>query len=248
MASVKEMLVQLEALQKVDLRILELEREGAVHPKRLSELDGEQQTIRAAEAAERARIAENQKVRRGIEDEIQAERDKLKKWEVRLSEQQTTREYAALAREIDITRKHVTNLEEQLKEVATAAVALNAALAKREEELHKRLEASDAERATLNASIEMLAKQTEELVEKRTGLSQMVEPSLLTKYEAIRKKRGTGFVFVVNGTCRGCNMRIPPQLQNILRSGKTLETCPSCNRIICAAELLAPPAPQPTSN
>jgi predicted nucleic acid-binding Zn-ribbon protein len=33
-------------------------------------------------------------------------------------------------------------------------------------------------------------------------------------------------------------MRLPPQLQNILRSGVTIEHCPSCQRLIYAAELM----------
>ena len=33
-------------------------------------------------------------------------------------------------------------------------------------------------------------------------------------------------------------MRLPPQLQNILRSGATIESCPSCQRLIYAAELM----------
>jgi predicted nucleic acid-binding Zn-ribbon protein len=54
----------------------------------------------------------------------------------------------------------------------------------------------------------------------------------------VRKKRGTGVVPVQNGICKGCNMRLPPQLQNILRSGATIESCPSCQRLIYAAELM----------
>ena len=43
---------------------------------------------------------------------------------------------------------------------------------------------------------------------------------------------------MVNGICKGCNMRILPQLNNILRSG-TIETCPTCQRLIYVSELMA---------
>ena len=43
--------------------------------------------------------------RRTLEQNIAEEKDKVRKWETRLSEQRSTREYAALAREIDIAKK-----------------------------------------------------------------------------------------------------------------------------------------------
>ena len=42
---------------------------------------------------------------------------------------------------------------------------------------------------------------------------------MLKKYSAIRMKRGLAIVAVHDGTCRGCNMRIPPQLYNIIQRG-----------------------------
>jgi hypothetical protein len=45
-------------------------------------------------------------------------------------------------------------------------------------------------------------------------------------------------VSVRNGTCQGCNMNIPPQLYNVLQRGQTIETCPSCHRIIYWEEIM----------
>ena len=110
--SVKEILKGLHALQKVDLEILELQRAGDAHPKRLAELDQLLSGARAGVEAERSRLSDNERARRDKEAEIQAEKDKVKKWESRLSDMRTTREYAALAREIDIAKKSILNLEE----------------------------------------------------------------------------------------------------------------------------------------
>lgn len=234
--SVKELLSQLEALQKVDVEILELQRAGNAHPKRLAELDAELSGTRLTVDAERNRLADNERARREKETEIQAEKDKIKKWEARLAEQRTTREYAALAREIDIAKKQVLNLDEEFKALIAQVDEIKRALLTREADLRRREDGSAAERTDLTQKIAALASQTEALTEKRTGLARKVEPGLLSRYESIRKKRGTGVVPVVNGICRGCNMRLPPQLQNILRSGSTLESCPSCNRLIYASE------------
>jgi hypothetical protein len=228
--SVKEILKGLHALQKVDLEILELQRAGDAHPKRLAELDQLLSSARTGVEAERSRVLDNERARRDKEAEIQAEKDKVKKWESRLSDMRTTREYAALAREIDIAKKSILNLEEELK-----------ALVEQVAELSRREDGTAAERAELTSRIGSLTSQVKELSEKRVAVAMSADPTLVGRYDSIRRKRGSGVVPVINGTCKGCNMRIPPQLQNILRSGATIEVCPSCQRLIFASEVFGLP-------
>lgn len=239
--SVKEILKGLHALQKVDLEILELQRAGDAHPKRLAELDQLLSSARAGVEAERSRVLDNERARRDKEAEIQAEKDKVKKWESRLSDMRTTREYAALAREIDIAKKSILNLEEELKALVEQVAELKRALVEREAELRRREDGTAAERAELTSRIGSLTSQVKELSEKRVAVAKSADPTLVGRYDSIRRKRGSGVVPVVNGTCKGCNMRIPPQLQNILRSGATIEVCPSCQRLIFASEVFGLP-------
>ncbi|MBI5546966.1 MAG: hypothetical protein HY901_24040 [Deltaproteobacteria bacterium] len=236
--SVKERLKELEALQSVDLQILELQKAGEAYPKRLAELDAELGAARAAAEAERARLADNEKARRDKDAEITSEKDKTKKWEARLAEMRTTREYAALAREIDISKKAILNLEEENKALLETAIAIKTALADKEAELRRREDGSAAERAELSEKVGTLSGQVRELNEKRAEVAKAADPELVSRYDVVRKKRGSGVVAVVNGICKGCNMRLPPQLQNILRSGATIEYCPSCLRLIYAAEIM----------
>ena len=71
-----------------------------------------------------------------------------------------------------------------------------------------------------------------ELRVERDKLAAEVKPDVLKRYGSIRMRRGLAVVSVRNGTCQGCNMNIPPQLYNVLQRGQTIETCPSCHRII----------------
>jgi predicted nucleic acid-binding Zn-ribbon protein len=41
---------------------------------------------------------------------------------------------------------------------------------------------------------------------------------------------------MIGGTCKGCQMNIPPQMANNLRNTDEIQTCPSCHRFIFAAE------------
>src|SRR5256885_12875809 len=64
---------------------------------------------------------------------ISEEKDKVKKWEARLTEQRTTREYSALAREIDIAKKSNITMTEDLATLQKAREDLeNASLEKKD--------------------------------------------------------------------------------------------------------------------
>ena len=77
---------------------------------------------------------------------------------------------------------------------------------------------------------------------ERDSLTRDVRPEVLKRYSGIRIRRGLAVVGVRNGTCQGCNMNIPPQLYNVLQRGTSIETCPSCHRIIYWEDLMKDPA------
>jgi predicted nucleic acid-binding Zn-ribbon protein len=73
---------------------------------------------------------------------------------------------------------------------------------------------------------------------ERDKLAAQVKPDVLKRYGNIRMRRGLAVVSVRNGTCQGCNMNIPPQLYIVIQRGQTIETCPSCHRIIYWEDLM----------
>ncbi len=92
-------------------------------------------------------------------------------------------------------------------------------------------EAAKARMAEIEAKIA-------ELRAERDKLAAAVKPEVLKRYGNIRMRRGLAVVSVRNGTCQGCNMNIPPQLYIIIQRGQTIETCPSCHRIIYWEDLM----------
>lgn len=230
--SVKEKLKSLEALQSLDVEILELKKAGEAHPKRLAELDAELAKTRLAADAQRTKLAENEKARSEKQEHIQEEKEKVKKWEARLAEMRTTREYAALAREIDIAKKANINLEDELKQLTAQADEIKRELTALETALKEREKATASERKMLNEKIAALDARIAELNEGRAALTEKVEAPLLKRYETIRQRRGTALAQVEAGVCRGCQMRLPPQMFNMLLSGNVIESCPSCNRLV----------------
>ncbi len=246
MSSLKEKLKALEELQQIDLELNEIQAAIAAHPARREQVEAAVVAARKAWEQEQARLEQNEKERRQLESLLGMERDKVKKWEGRLGEIRTPREYAALSREIDIAKKTNEGQSDTVKELTSQAEALKKGVEVKEEELSEK-------EAAAQAAVEEIEKQKAADEDKARGLEarrveavKVVDPGLLAKYENIKRRRaGVAIAPVVGMTCKGCHRNIPPQLAIVLQRANTIETCPSCHRIIYSAEALNPPAPSP---
>jgi predicted nucleic acid-binding Zn-ribbon protein len=237
----REKLKALAELQKVDMEAAALRKAADVHPKQIAELERELGAARSAMEAERARVADIERQKLQLEQNIVDEKDKVKKWEARLSEQRSTREYSALAREIDIAKKANLTMADELVEITkTLATARETAKGK-DVEFAGRQQQLGGRMSELRTKLAEAESQVTQLESQRAGVSAKVDSGLLRRYEAIRKKKLPALVGVVAGTCQGCNMNVPPQLYNQLRTSLGTDVCPSCNRIIYAVEALAEP-------
>jgi len=239
--SLREKLKALEELQQVDLELAEVRREAGAIPKRRQEIEAEVGEVRRQWEAEQSRLADNERERRGQEQLLQMERDKVKKWEGRLTETRTPREYAALSREIDIAKKTNETVSEQVKELLAAALEIRKSIDALQEKLdEKEAGAQEELEGLVRREAEYQARVAARDV-RRAELARAVEPALLARYENIRTRRGGVAVTQISGTtCRGCNRNIPPQLAIVLARANSIENCPHCNRIIYDADAVSP--------
>lgn len=241
--SLREKLKALEELQQIDLDAGGLRGEADTVPARRAEIEAGVAAARKAYETEKARLEDNERERRQIEMLLGMERDKVKKWEGRLGEIKTPREYAALSREIEIAKKTNEGQSEQMKQLATAAVELKKTLDAAADALSERELGAQDELAALGKRAGDYEAKLRELEARRVEASKKVDPALLSRYENIKRKRaGVAVAPVVGNTCRGCNRNIPPQLGIVLQRADSVETCPNCNRIIYSAEAVNPPA------
>lgn len=238
----REKLKALADLQKVDLEIAALKKANDVHPRQLAELEKELAGARSALEAERNRVADVERQKRTLEQNIQDEKDKVKKWEARLAEQRSTREYSALAREIDIAKKANITQAEELIELGKSLANAREQLAAKETEFTARHDEIQQKIGALREQIASAGEGVKALEGKREDFAKEVDSTLLRRYDVIKKKRLPALAGVVAGACTGCKMKIPPQLYNQLMTVIDTDVCPSCNRIIYAADSVGPAA------
>ncbi len=239
--SIKEQIEGLQILNVLDAEILKLKAAEKKFPEALAAFDDRLQSIKTKTDVVRLQVEELECRSKSLEESIAGERSQIKQWEGRLVEQSTPEGYIALAREIDIAKKTVATSEENLSAIASELTVARQKYAAAQEQMTRESEEIAAQKAAKRKEI----KKHEELMSaktaERTAARTKVDASLLARYEEACRHAGNGLAAVGKaGTCRGCNMRIRPQLLNILRAS-VIGECPSCHRLIYAEELLQPP-------
>jgi predicted nucleic acid-binding Zn-ribbon protein len=246
LSSLREKLRVLEELQQIDLDAHAARQGLDAIPAERARVEARVKEARKAYDDQKARLEGNEREKRQVESLLGMDRDKVKKWEGRLGEIKTPREYAAMSREIDIARKSNETQSEQAKVLAAAAVEIKRALEASGEVLAEVEDAVQADTDRLDRAVAEAEQKLAELAARRAAAAALVDPGLLGKYESIKKRRaGVAVAAVIGSTCKGCHRNIPPQLSIVLQRADSIETCPSCHRIIYSHAAVNPPAPPP---
>lgn len=241
----RDKLLALAALQKVDLDMAALKKNADSYPREIAELEKQLSQAKAAVDAERTKLDELEKQKLNLEHTITEDRDKVRKWEGRLTEQRSTREYSALAREIDIAKKGQQTMAEEVVELGKQATIQREVVKQKEADCLGKAKALNEQISQLQAKLKDVEAQIAGVDAEREKAAKEVESGLLRRYDTIRKKRLPALVPVIApGTCTGCRMNIRPQLYNQLVASRGIDVCPSCSRMMYAAEALEEATPK----
>lgn len=223
----------LVSLQEIDVRIREQEKDRQQIPSRLKEIEvilgGRNQKL----AAECNQLDEAEMARRLLEGDLKAEKEKIKKWEVRLTEIRSNRDYQALSREIEASRKANLGIEDEILKKMQEIEDLKTSISQKKEDLAELDGGLSTERSELQEKLRSINDKIAAEDQFRDKAKQAVDDRWLRQYEIIRNRRaGVAVVAVLDEHCQGCHMGIPPQLYNIVLKGERIETCPYCHRIV----------------
>jgi uncharacterized protein len=234
----RDQLRRLEELQQHDARIQELENALKAIPAKLATTQADLARVEAMLNSERSALGETERYyaeQKGllVDDEQQVSGAKHK-----LSQAKNSKEYMAAQREIEQRRESVAGREGEITKLVEAVDAKKKLLADRAADVQTLKDSIQKDSDVARARMAELEAKIAALRTERDALAASVKPEMLKRYSTIRMRRGLAVVSVRNGTCQGCNMNIPPQLYNTLQRGQTIETCPSCHRIIYWEDLM----------
>lgn len=225
-----EMLAQ---IQEKDRRLEDLRQQIQEGPNRIQEnerkLDGWVQSLEK----EKTRIEETKKLQRQFEGEVEDDVERIKKSKSRLLTIKNNKEYQAVLKEIEETKRSMKDKEDSILGFMEERERAQKTLDEKAKDLSAIRDSVDKEVKAIQAEIDHARQRFSEEEKERKDVANVVDSGVLAKYETLRMARGGIAVSeVVNATCSGCNMNIPPQMYNELQRRDALRFCPNCERII----------------
>ena len=235
----KEQLALLEELQTHDARLQEHDLALKALPEKLQQKKNDLAKLEALVARERAALAEVEKFRRDLDMQLKTDESGAARAKSKLTQVKTSKDYMAAQRELEATRKIIGEREEEILKLIDSIDLKKKAIAQMEADTSELAGIVAEEEKVVSAKVAEMRASVEGERTVRDQVAAKVRPDIMKKYGSIRMRRGLAVVPVVKGTCQGCHMTIPPQLYNLLQRGTTVETCPTCARIIYWSEIMA---------
>lgn len=229
---IQEQLRDLYELSRVDRKIREIRLRIAHVPTRRQELVGSLTTRENSLSQKKERVAAIEKERRGFEGELQLSQARLAEFQTKVNQIKTNREYQAALKEIAETKKANQEMEDKILQLLAELEQLQPEVSAEEAALKTDQEAVEKELQALTEEEKAIDSEVKSFDDQRVKLHGLIDNRWLAHYERIRGAREDGIAEVSRGSCQGCHMHIPPQLLIEVQKYRSIQTCPSCQRIL----------------
>ena len=218
--------------QQIYTKIRENEKKAQLTPKIIKEMDAEVESLRDRVTRGKAVIDELEKERRKKEKELETDKEKIKKFESKLYEVKTNKEYQALLKEIESAKVINDTVEEEVLVLMDKIEGFKKDYDSALKELTIKESEAEAKKKKMEQELRSIDAVVTDLKKTRDTLLSIIDEDLKTTYSTLIERRdGLAVVNVKNGVCLGCFMNIPPQLFIEVTSNKQVILCPSCSRI-----------------
>jgi predicted nucleic acid-binding Zn-ribbon protein len=230
--------VLLMALQRLDEQLRALH---VAHRDLPQQLQPYEMACGAAEQAithlqEDMTLSERQ--RRALERELDSLQAHLHKTQSKLHEVKTNKEYSAVLAEINIGKQRIAVLEDQVLELMELTEQHGQNYVQQERQLQEVRQALLDEGRRVQHDQAALAERIAVEETKRQQIVDNLDTQLYALYQKIAPQRhGQAVVYIQDGTCGGCYLKVQPQLISEIRRQDKILACPHCQRL-----LLWPPA------
>ena len=189
---------------------------------------------RASELEEkREKLGEAERFARERREELQTERQHVKRVHSRLGSLTKSKEFNAAVREIETLKRSSKAKEEEIAKLNEEIERFRVAVESEEAELEGNRKELAEEESRNAEELERLGGEIDDVSAELEGLEDQLAKPILRRYRRIASCRdGIAVVEVREGQCTGCNRQVQPQLRVRLLKGETLESCPVCSRYV----------------
>lgn len=227
-------LSQLIELQELDLEIQRVSGRLSRIPEERESIENEFKQHAAEFLDLKSKHEQTLEDRKQLEIELATTQQNLDKFEQDKTRVRNEKEYTAVLREIDTSRKHVGTLETDILKRMEELEKLDTDLAERAPGVERMRAEVDTTLAALAGESEAANRQLAEFVEHRKKLASQMPRALFASYDRMsRLGKGQALAEVrSNGICVACRVRVRPKIFSDVRKGDQLVTCENCGRIL----------------
>lgn len=230
------MLKDLSLLIGVQGLDLEIDKNRTKERKLSSQIEGEHKRIVELEEnllQKQEMLKHTQIERRNKERRIEEIDSLLAKHEEEKYKVKSKEEFAALEKEINQAKEEKNKVEDILLELMEREEGLREEVPALEEETKQVKKDCKKKESIFRTDLDNTVEQVKHLENNRKKNIFQLNSVLFQRYEQLQKmKENPVVVFISNGICDGCNVKVPPSLVARVRRREEIIYCENCARIL----------------
>lgn len=232
--TVKEKLVELYKLQKIDSKLDEIKVMKGELPMEVSDLEDDMVGLETRKSRLENTIADIETEVNNHTVNIKNSEALIERYTKQLDNVKNNREFDALNKELELQKLEVQLSEKKGRESSGTLTSKKEALAAIDEKLESRKTDLEAKKTELSTIIEKTDKEEAKLVKDSEKARKNIEARLLKSYDKIRRnyKNGLAVATVSRESCGGCFNKTPPQVQIEIGVMKKIIACEHCGRVL----------------
>lgn len=233
----KNQILNLIAIQKLDSQIFSLNGEKLAMPEHLKVIEAAFEAKKQSLAVLDKQLLDFQKIRKDRELELASKEEGIKKLQAQLYSLKTNKEYQTMLQQIADAKADGSVIEDKILQYFEEAEKVSKEIEKERLRLKEEEKITAEEKKKISDRSKVIDERLSQLEAQRSQLAPQIEAKIFAQYERILHNReGLAIALVEDDSCSGCNMAVPPQVINLIKMYDRLVTCEVCNRILCIEE------------
>lgn len=237
--SVREQMVALAKLGRIDASTHELDRELKEIPKEIDSLREAVSLLEGLLAKERSDLEQAQTLRTTQETLIKEAQDAISRSKAKGAKAKNAREAEAVERELEASRRTVKERELERDKLGTAIEQVQKSLGQHETEFLGLKEMLTQKEAEGQARMAELNVKRDLALTGRGAIVDLIPKDIVRRYDAFRIRKGSGVAEVREGICLGCRVAVRPQQHIVIQREEAIEQCAQCQRYLYLASWVA---------
>lgn len=226
----------LVSLAKVDEEIKEIESSRGDLPSRIEKLKIEKNEDEIKIQELTSKLADFDKKESELQRNKEDYQISLDKYKDQLYLVKNNKEYDALNNEIDLVKKNLIDVAEELTLAFNNKENINEEIKLSKSSVDDKAAMLDKYSSQLNNLINENEKEYKNLSLKKKQLVNKMDESILQRYNLMLDAKGYGAVPIIGNACGACYTTLPTQLVTEVKQKLDFKYCPSCTILLYSDE------------